>query len=113
MIIRVQAEARDRVRNHAAQRERIIVRALEEMLLRMRIGNPRRSITRQRWAKVRTFEARQPECARCDFHIGPSEHFKLQVSDDLRERNQKIVDEVSRSGAAPLFATETDKVNRA
>src|SRR5690349_5055421 len=113
MIIRVQAKARNRVRDHAAQSERIVVRALEEMLIRMRISNERRSILRQRWAKIRTLEAGQPQRAGGDFWIGPSEHFKLQIRDELRERNWWIIDEVPRAGAATLFTTETDKVDRA
>src|SRR6476659_9015165 len=81
------------------------------MLFGMRIGNECGSVSCECRAKIRTLEASQPQHSCRDFRIGTAQHFKLQICNYLREWNWRIVDEVSGSGPATLFAAETDKVD--
>src|ERR1051326_4262485 len=100
MVIRVQTITRNRVRDHAAQREWIIIRALKEMLFGMRVRDERCAVACELRTECRALETSKPQCSGGHLRIWPAQHFKRQVSDDLRQRDWRIGNEVLRTVAA-------------
>src|SRR6185369_13636782 len=113
MVIGVQTKTRNRVSNHATQCERVVVGTLKEILLRMRISNKRRTLTREFRTECRSLKASQPQCTGSHLRIRPAKHFKSDIRNYLLERHGRMRDEVLRSKTTTLFTPEADKVDRA
>ena len=86
--------------------------SVEKTLQRMRIGDQRRSITRQFRPR---FERSSPLATTCppglSDRAGPAS--RTAKSATICVSGTGIVDEMSRAKAATLFATETYKIDRA
>ena len=96
LIVGVQAEARDRLRDHTAARKLNVVRTREEILFRVRIGENLRASLRERGAKIAAFVTRQPERVCWQSLVRAADHLEFEIRDDRVERNGGCIDEMSR-----------------
>src|SRR4029078_12883325 len=97
VIVCVQVERRQRVRRYAAPRERDVVAALEEVLIRAWVCHDRYAGGAERVAHRRSLVAGEPALSRsAGERIGSPDHLDLEIGDDVREGNGRMVEKPSR-----------------
>ena len=92
--------------DHAAQRELIIVRTREEVLLGIGVLRHQRAALDQRRAECRAFEPGHHHCAGGQFGILRADHLEGEVGDDVVERHWRAGGKGARSEAAHLLRPE-------
>src|SRR6266478_9420414 len=102
----MQAVARHGVRNDSTHRKSIVIGSLKKVLIGMRIRNKACPVISERLAEVGPLITGQPERVRSHFGIGTTNHFKLQIGNEAVERHRWMIEKVSRTIAADLFATK-------
>ena len=90
----------------AALGQRVVVGALEEFLVRMRVADEVRAVFGERGAEVRALVSGEPEIACRDGRIRTADHFKFKIGDDVVERDRRVLDEVAVAEASDFFRTE-------
>src|SRR5215813_8624086 len=106
VVVGMQSEARYGLGDDSFQRQRIIVRAGEEILFRMRIGNQPGAMGGQLWSQVRALPATEPQFTGLDFWVGAANHLELKVGGDIHQRNWRLLPEIDGSIAtASLFTS--------
>src|SRR5262245_58092359 len=110
VVVGMQSEARYGLGDNSFQSQRIIVRAGEEVLFRMRIGNQLGAMGGQLWSKVRTLPATEPQFTGLDLRVGTANHLELKVGGDIQQRNWRPLPEIDRSiTTASLFTSKKGK----
>ena len=88
-----------------------IVRALEEILERMRVGGERRSVFGESRAQIAALPSGEPELIGTDGRVGPADHLKLKIGDDGGKRQGRMRQEVLVALAAGFFTAKADEEN--
>src|SRR5437868_9074441 len=105
VIVRVQAKAGDGLRDHAFERESVVIGAGEEVLFWMRICDQPGAMRGEFRAEIRALPATQPQFVRLNFRIGAADHFKFKVGRDVHEGNRRFFAEVHGAIASTSFFT--------
>src|SRR6188508_780461 len=92
--------------------QRVVVRALKEILFRMRVLHQLCALAREHRSEVRALVAGQPKLLRFYLRIGPAEHFELQIGNQFFFWERQIVHKIIRAVSARFFAAEGDEINR-
>src|SRR6185437_8667484 len=100
------------VRDHAFQSQRIVIGALEEVLLGIRIIPQQRPMLHKSWTEIRTVPAREQHLALRHLRILITDHLELQIRSNVLERDWRMFAEVRRPKSSQFFAAVTDKINR-
>jgi hypothetical protein len=96
MVIGMQPEARDGLRDHTAQRESKIIRTSKEFFCGMRIGDQSSAVRSQLRTEIRSLPPGEPQGMRCDEPVGPADHFKFEVCHNFVQRHDRLLHEISR-----------------
>src|ERR1041384_5840623 len=111
MIVSMQAIAGDGLRDYASFSERIIIRSLEKLLLRMRIGHHLGAMLGQLRPQIAPFITGKPKLIWLDRRIGAADHLKLQIGDDVLQRDWRVLEKVLVALPAGLFTAKEDEEN--
>lgn len=103
MVVMVQAEAGDSVGNDALACQRVVIGPLEKLFLRMRIVDEVSAMLRELSPEVGAVVTRKPQRARRHRRIGPADHLKLEVGDNLRQWDRRMGEKGTIAEAADLF----------
>src|SRR6185437_7849032 len=99
------------VRHHSLQRERIVVRALEEVLLRIRIRSEQRTVCLERGSKIRSLPSCEQQRALRHLGILIADHLEFEIRNEAGERYGRMLTEICRAELADFLATVTDEQN--
>src|SRR5215469_14204829 len=105
VIVRVQTEAGDGLRDHAFERECVIVRPGKEILFRMWIGDQLCAVRGQLWSKIGALPTTEPQLVGLNLGIGTANHFKFQIGGDVDKGNGGFFAEVNCAIAPTSFFT--------
>ena len=109
MVVRVKPKAGDGLGNDSPLGKAVVIGALEEVFLGMRIANQAGTVTRKHGPQVATLETGEPETVPGQNRITAANHFKFQVGHDLIQRYGRMVDKISVSVTSDFFRTEQDE----
>ena len=90
VVVLVQAEAGDRLRDDPLERQGIVVGALEEVLRRVGVVDKMRAVFREFRSEVRPVEAGELQRSSGNGRVGTADHVKFEVGDDAGERNWRV-----------------------
>ncbi len=91
VVVLVQTEARDGLRDHAPVGQLNVVRSQEEVLVGPWVRDELRTAFRQFRPEIRSLVASQPQRMRRHPVVGPADHLEFQIGDDLIERHRRSV----------------------
>lgn len=106
VVVVVQVEARDCLRDDALASEGDVVGAQEESFGGAGILDQGSAVAGEGWAEVGPAIASEPEVSGRDGGIGPADHFKLEVGDDRGEIDGWMGEEGTIAEAANLLGAE-------
>ena len=113
VIVGSESVAGDGLGDDALAGEVEIVRALEEVLGGMRVGDERGSVFGESWAEVAALPSGEPELIGTDGRVGLADHLKLEIGDDGGQRQGRVREEILIALAAGFLTAEADEENAA
>src|SRR6185312_6305566 len=99
------------VRHHSLQRERIVVRALEEVLFRIRIRSEQRTVRLERGSKIRSLPSCEQQRTLRHLGILIADHLEFDIRNETGQRYWRMLTEICRAELADFLATVTDEQN--
>src|SRR6185437_1899474 len=109
MIGRWCSPTRCGMRHYSLQCERIVVRALEEVLLRVRIRSEQRTGCLERGSKIRSLPSREQQRALRHLGILIADHLEFDIRNETCQRYGRMLAEICRAELANFLATVTDE----
>lgn len=103
VVVLVETEAGDGLRDDAMESEGVIVGAAEELLLGVGVSDEMGSVMCEFGAEVGALESGEPEGAGGNGGIGPADHLELEVGGDGGERHGRMGEKCPVAEAAELF----------
>ena len=94
VVVRAESVAGNGLGDDAAAGKVEVVRALEEVLGGMGIGDERRAVCGERGTEIGAFPSAKPELAGTDGAVGLADHLELEIGDDGWERRGRVVEEI-------------------
>ncbi len=106
VVVLVQSVAGDGLGDDTLLCQRIVVRALEEMLRRVRVVDQVGAVFGELGAEVGAVEAGEPERSGGDGRVGTADHLELEVGDDAGEWDRRMREKGAVAEAAKLLRAE-------
>src|ERR1044071_10499792 len=113
MIVGMQTETGNRVRDNSFPGQHVIVRPLKEMFVRMRVCYQPRAVPGKFWPEIRTLVSRQPERVWRYGRVGPRDHLEFEIGYKRFDWHRRMLLKISRAVSANLFTAKQRKHNRA
>ena len=109
VIVGAESVAGDGLGDDSLTGEREVVRAPEEVLFGVGIGDERGPVFGESWAEIAALPSGEPELRGADGGIGMADHLEFEIGDDGGQGNRRVLEKILVSLAAGFLAAEADE----